>query len=101
MIRIRMLVLLVVSLPQVKLGPDATYMLPISRSGTSRDARRGENAEHSELEAEDRGRRRERQKQRRTSMRTSASVGGAAVPISRDNLSDEVGEYDDDMLRPW
>jgi len=30
-----MLVLLVVSLPQVKLGPDASYMLPISCSGTS------------------------------------------------------------------
>lgn len=32
-------------------------------------------------------------------MRTSMSIGAAAVPISRDNLWDEIGMYDD-MLRP-
>jgi len=36
-----------------------------------------------------------------SSMRTSMSVGAFAVPIGRDNLSDEIGVYDVDMLRPW
>jgi hypothetical protein len=33
-------------------------------------------------------------------MRTSTSVGAANVSISRDNLWDEIGMYDD-TLRPW
>jgi hypothetical protein len=33
-------------------------------------------------------------------MRTSMRIGATAVPIGRDNLSDEIG-MDDDMLRPW
>lgn len=33
-------------------------------------------------------------------MRKSTRVGAADVPISRDNLWDEIGMYDD-MLRPW
>jgi hypothetical protein len=33
-------------------------------------------------------------------MRTSISVGALAVPISRDNLSDEIEVYED-MLRPF
>jgi hypothetical protein len=33
-------------------------------------------------------------------MPTSISAGAFAVPISRDNLSDEIEVYDD-MLRPW
>jgi hypothetical protein len=98
MICIRMLVLLVVSLPQVKLGPDASYMLPISRSGTSlmQDAARTPSIPNLKLKiavaaASDR-----RSAERRCEHRQAS----AGLPY-RDNLSDEVGEYDDDMLRPW
>jgi len=68
---VRMFVLLVVSLPQVKsVSRSCPYMVPTRRSRTP------------------------------ASMRTSMSAGAADVPISRDNLWDEIG-IDDDMLRPW
>jgi hypothetical protein len=34
-------------------------------------------------------------------MHASISAGAFAVPISLDNLPEEMGMYDADMLRPW
>jgi hypothetical protein len=98
MICIRMLVLLVVSLPQVKLA--SCYLLSDARQPQQtlvmHDPVSMPNLTWKIAVAAACDRRRAG-----TPTRTSASVGGAAVPISRDDLSDEIEAYDNDMLRPW
>jgi hypothetical protein len=96
-----MLVLLVVSLPQVKFGPDASYMLPISRNGTRvmQDAARTPSISKLKRRIAAASRATERGPERRCEHPQASA--GATVPISRDNLSDEIEECDGDMLRPW